>query len=126
MFQQYTWRAKGHSVIHTAHKPKCSRIYQPYFEKYSEAVCGNVPLRAQEACMTHMIIPDFQEQQHIIEQLNALQSTTELGSAEGAAMLLIKNNDLETLKALVESLHAYHDALQTIQAIVLDTLTATQ
>lgn len=47
-----------------------------------------------------------------------------LGSTEGAAMLLLKDHDIDTLQSLLDALRAYHDAVSQIQSIVLDTLSS--
>lgn len=71
-----------------------------------------------------MIIPEFQEQQAIVSALRDMQLHMELGSAEGAVMLLMKDGDLETLQALIDALHAYHEAASQIQSIVMDALSS--
>lgn len=123
------------SMYHCCIRPhtrtlRCSRIrsvtndsiFMPYFQLYTEAVCANVPERAQEMCILSMRVPDFGEQQEIVDAFLNIQKNMDLGSAEGAVFLLLQKHDDTTLEYLLQTITTYHDSLNTIRAIVSDTL----
>lgn len=97
-------------------------IFPPYFERYIESVCGNIPERVREACVRGMQIPSMEEQQTIIADLDTLREMMPLESAEGAILLLMRDHEEATLGVLLHALAEYYDALAIVRAIVTETV----
>lgn len=100
-----------------------NQVYAPYFERYSDTVCGNIPERIREKCMRGMVLPDFEHQQSIIQEIDKIKSIMPLeSSAEGAIMLLMRDESNETtLWELLNSLSIYYDTLNDVRELVTDT-----
>lgn len=101
---------------------RSSEIYMPYFQMYTQAICENVPERARELCVLGMRIPDYQQQQAIVDKMLELRDGVDLGSADGAAMILLLKQQDETLEMLIQALIMYHTSLDMIRQIVTDTM----
>lgn len=69
-----------------------------------------------------MRIPEYAEQQSIVDQFLNIQKHMDLGSAEAAVFLLLQKHDDITIEHLLQTITTYHDSLNTIRAIVSDTL----
>lgn len=97
-------------------------IFPPYFNAYINSVCANVPERVQDACVMNMRIPNFQEQQRVVDKLMELKDSVDLGSADGTALLLLLKKDEETLDAMLMAITMYHSSLEMVRTIVSDTM----
>ena len=95
-------------------------VYAPYVSKYISTVCGDMPERVREACLHSMRMPEYGEQQAIVEKLEELGRAVHLGSAEGAALILLQRHDGDTLDTLLQALSMYEASIQVIRHIVLD------
>lgn len=123
-------RTFGHGHHHQTRKSgiitRCkNQVYAPYFERYSDAVCGNIPERIREECMRGMVLPDFDQQQSIIQEIDKIKNIMPLeSSAEGAILLLMRDdnnkNNETTLWELLNSLSIYYDTLNDVRELVTD------